>query len=147
MRIEERRSLRCCCRRISSTRARRSFRLDFAIVSSRRPLRRRRAAPGGKFTKIPGLPLHNDPVLALRYRSRLPLDLRRTLAPLRRSRGDPTHVEVDGAVWRTVRAASGPATLRFEQASAGDVLVLAWGPGAEEAMDGVPDLLGASDTA
>src|SRR4051794_5148550 len=88
---------------------------------------------------------HNEAVLALRYRSRLPLDLRRTLAPLRRSAGDPTHADVNGAVWRTVPAPSGPATLRFQQAANGDVLIVGWGPGAEEALTGVPHLLGADD--
>ncbi|HSP38706.1 MAG TPA: hypothetical protein VLR26_13225 [Frankiaceae bacterium] len=86
---------------------------------------------------------------AIRYRSRLPLDLRRTLAPLRRSGGDPTHMTVNGAIWRTVPCWSpdgpGPATLRLEQAADGAVVVFAWGPGAEEALRGVPDLLGARD--
>jgi hypothetical protein len=84
-------------------------------------------------------------MLAMRFRSRLPLNLRQTLAPLRRSAGDPTHIDVNGAVWRTVPAASGPATLRFEQTPDGEVRILAWGPGAEEALAGVPDLLGARD--
>ncbi|MDQ1672431.1 MAG: hypothetical protein QOC98_993 [Frankiaceae bacterium] len=111
---------------------------------------------------------NNGPVPALRYRSRLPLDLMRTLSPLRRGSGDPTHRTVNGAVWRTVPAVpsmpvvpgvpgvpsmpgecapdgSGPATLRFEQASDGTVVVHAWGPGAEAALRGVPDLLGARD--
>ena len=82
---------------------------------------------------------------AVRYRSRLPLDLRRTLAPLRRSAGDPTHMIVNGAVWRTVPGLSGAATLRLEQAADGDVVATAWGPGADEALAGVPDLLGARD--
>jgi 3-methyladenine DNA glycosylase/8-oxoguanine DNA glycosylase len=82
---------------------------------------------------------------AVRYRSRLPLDLRRTVAPLRRSAGDPTHMTVNGAIWRTVPAATGPATLRLEQAAGGDVVATAWGPGAEEALAGVPDLLGHRD--
>jgi 3-methyladenine DNA glycosylase/8-oxoguanine DNA glycosylase len=88
-------------------------------------------------------------VPAIRYRSRLPLDLRRTLAPLRRSAGDPTHMTVNGAIWRTVPCWSsdgpGPATLRLEQAANGDVVTSAWGPGAEQALRRVPDLLGARD--
>lgn len=84
---------------------------------------------------------------SLRYRSRLSLDLRRTLAPLRRSAGDPTHMEINGAIWRTVPAipGAGPATLRLEPTGGGEVLVSAWGPGAQAALDGVPDLLGARD--
>jgi 3-methyladenine DNA glycosylase/8-oxoguanine DNA glycosylase len=85
-----------------------------------------------------------------RYRSRLPLDLRRTVAPLRRSAGDPTHSWVNDALWRTVPASGadgpGPATLRLEQSADREVVASAWGPGAEEALAGVPDLLGARDT-
>ncbi len=87
----------------------------------------------------------NGPVHALRYRSRLPLDLMRTLAPLRHGSGDPTHRTVNGAVWRTVPGAAGPATLRFQQAPDGTTVVHAWGPGAEGALRSVPDLLGARD--
>jgi 3-methyladenine DNA glycosylase/8-oxoguanine DNA glycosylase len=91
---------------------------------------------------------HNGRVPALRYRSRLPLDLRRTLAGLRRGAGDPTHRDVNGVIWRTVPAVPGgpgPATLRLEQTADGEVLAAAWGPGAEAALRGVPDLLGARD--
>jgi 3-methyladenine DNA glycosylase/8-oxoguanine DNA glycosylase len=88
-------------------------------------------------------------VPAIRYRSRLPLDLRRTLGPLRRSAGDPTHMTLNGVVWRTVPSwgpdGPGPATLRLEQAADGEVLASAWGPGAEQALRSVPDLLGARD--
>lgn len=97
---------------------------------------------------------HTERVSAVRYRSRLPLDLARTLAPLRRSAGDPTHMTINGAIWRTVpgtgpdptcSGADGPATLRLEQAGDGTVFARAWGPGAERALRGVPDLLGARD--
>ncbi len=84
----------------------------------------------------------------LRYRSGLPLDLRLTVAPLRRSAGDPTHRTVNGVVWRTVPATAdaGEATLRLEQIGEREILAAAWGPGAEAALAGVPDLLGARDT-
>lgn len=51
-------------------------------------------------------------------------------------------------IWRTVPSGPdgpGPATLRLEQAADGEVLAVAWGPGAEVALRGVPDLLGARD--
>jgi len=73
-----------------------------------------------------------------------PLDLIRTLRPLQRGRLDPSHRVIDGAVWHTLRAPSGPATLRLTW-SGGAVCATAWGPGADWALDGVPDLLGARD--
>jgi 3-methyladenine DNA glycosylase/8-oxoguanine DNA glycosylase len=64
---------------------------------------------------------------------------------LRRGGGDPTHqITADGAFWRTARTASGAVTLRLE-VRCGAVEARAWGPGAGEAIDGVPDLLGARD--
>lgn len=46
--------------------------------------------------------------------------------------------------WRATRPASGPALLRLVEASDG-ILAEAWGDGAEEAVAGVPALLGAED--
>lgn len=79
------------------------------------------------------------------WRPRLPVDVRRTLAPLRRGSGDPTH-RVDGrTVWRTTRTASGAATYRLTQNGPREVECTAWGPGAEDAVAGVADLLGGRD--
>ncbi|MDI2032134.1 DNA-3-methyladenine glycosylase 2 family protein [Saccharopolyspora sp. TS4A08] len=76
-----------------------------------------------------------------------PLDLVRVLAPLRRGSGDPTtRVEPD-ALWWASTTSLGPATLRLRRASGGTVRASAWGPGAEAVLEGVPDLLGASDDA
>ena len=47
-------------------------------------------------------------------------------------------------MWRTFRTPEGPATLHLVQRSDG-VDATAWGPGAEWAIDGVPQLLGADD--
>jgi 3-methyladenine DNA glycosylase/8-oxoguanine DNA glycosylase len=75
------------------------------------------------------------------------LDVRGTLAPLRRGAGDPAHRPApDGAIWRTTLAPTGAATLRITTDRAGgEVRAEAWGPGADWAVGGVPDLLGARD--
>ncbi|MCU1692823.1 MAG: glycosylase [Frankiales bacterium] len=79
------------------------------------------------------------------WRPHLPVDVGRTLRPLRRGSGDPTYRVVDGAVWRTTRMPTGPATVRLTQRGLHEVHGDAWGPGAEEAVAGLPDLLGARD--
>jgi 3-methyladenine DNA glycosylase/8-oxoguanine DNA glycosylase len=85
-------------------------------------------------------------VLETVWRPRLPVDVVRTLASLRRGSGDPTHrVELGGAVWRTTRTESGPATYRLGQRGPHEVHGTAWGPGAEQAIAALPDLLGARD--
>lgn len=74
-----------------------------------------------------------------------PLDLRRTLGPLRRGPGDPTlQVAQDGALWRTTRTPQGPATLWLRQ-QAGEVQAHAWGEGAAWALEQLPELLGLRD--
>ena len=55
-------------------------------------------------------------------------------------------MERDGSVWRASYTPEGPGTLRLRWD--GDVVdAAAWGPGAEWLLDGVPELLGAEDTA
>jgi 3-methyladenine DNA glycosylase/8-oxoguanine DNA glycosylase len=72
------------------------------------------------------------------------LDLRRTLAPLRRGGGDPT-CRVEGeSFWRTALTPVGPGTVRLRQRGLA-VHADAWGEGAQWLLDGVPDLCGASD--
>ncbi|WP_240675125.1 DNA-3-methyladenine glycosylase family protein [Cellulomonas endophytica] len=74
-----------------------------------------------------------------------PLDVRRTTALLRRGAADPAwRVAPDGALWQATLTPAGPATRRLETTRHG-VRVHAWGPGAEHAVAGVPDLLGARD--
>ncbi|MCW2620441.1 MAG: putative repair protein, partial [Frankiales bacterium] len=81
------------------------------------------------------------------WRPVAPVDVRRTLAPLRRGPGDPTHrVEPGGAVWRTTLTASGAASYRVWQRGLHEVHARAWGPGSEEVIAGLPDLLGARDS-
>jgi hypothetical protein len=83
------------------------------------------------------------------------LDLAGVLAPLRRGRGDPTWRSGDGppdedrapgfgsAVWRTGTTPDWAATTRLHRRADGTVVAAAWGPGAEWALQGLPDLLGA----
>lgn len=82
--------------------------------------------------------------LETRLRLSRPLDLARTLGPLRRGRGDPClHIAGHDAV-RATRTPEGPATtwLRHEGA---ELEVRAWGPGARWAADHVADLVGEHD--
>ena len=74
-----------------------------------------------------------------------PYDLARTLSTHRRGSGDPAHrVEASGAVWRATRTPAGPVTL-FLQPAIDGVRVRAWGPGASQAVEQAPALLGADD--
>ena len=82
------------------------------------------------------------------WRPQLPVDVRRTLSTLSRGRADPTHrLTQDGALWRTTVMDSGPATYRLVQRGPHEVDAQAWGPGAEEVVAGLPDLLGGRDSA
>jgi 3-methyladenine DNA glycosylase/8-oxoguanine DNA glycosylase len=75
-----------------------------------------------------------------------PLALGLVLSPLRRGSGDPTMARTaDGAWWRATRTPDGPATLRLAGAAGGEVEVQAWGEGAERAVAGAPELVGARD--
>ena len=72
------------------------------------------------------------------------MDIRTTLGPLRRGRGDPSHRIADGRFWRTALSPQGPATLALH-VQAGEVTAQAWGPGADWTLHGLPALLGAED--
>ena len=73
------------------------------------------------------------------------LDLRATLAPLVRGRGDPAHRWIGGVFFRVTRNADGPVTTAISRRADGTVHAEAWGPGADLALDGLPALLGADD--
>jgi 3-methyladenine DNA glycosylase/8-oxoguanine DNA glycosylase len=70
-----------------------------------------------------------------------PLDLHRTLAPLGRGPGDRTLRFAAGRAWRATRTPDGPASLALTHAGH-EVRAEAWGPGADHALHGVPELLG-----
>lgn len=73
------------------------------------------------------------------------IDLTRTLSPLQRGPGDPTHRFVGGVFWRCAWTPDGSATLAINPTSETAVHATAWGSGAGWILDGVPDLLGAAD--
>lgn len=77
-------------------------------------------------------------------RPRLPLSLGPSLSALRHGPRDPTVRTRRTEVWRATRTPHGPATVRYVQRS-DEVLVRAWGPGAEHAIASAPDVLGARD--
>ncbi len=81
------------------------------------------------------------------WRPGRPVAVGTTLATLRRGGGDPAYrLQPDGVVWRATRTPDGPVLLRLEALAAdGAVRAYAWGPGAQWALDGVPELLGAAD--
>lgn len=87
-----------------------------------------------------------DSIAMTRLRLRLdgPLDLARTLAPLRRGYGDPTIRLADNRAWRATRTPEGPATLAIEIAG-GALTAEAWGPGADRAVEEVAALVGLED--
>jgi 3-methyladenine DNA glycosylase/8-oxoguanine DNA glycosylase len=72
------------------------------------------------------------------------LDLAGTLSLLRRGFGDPTMRLAGQRCWRATRTPDGPATLAIELRGS-EVLAEAWGPGAERALAGIPDLVGLND--
>ena len=85
-------------------------------------------------------------VLTTRLQLSGPLDLARTVAPLRLGRSDPRMRVAGNELWRATRTAQGPATVRV-RVSGATVSVDAWGPGAETAAEAVPALLGLLDDA
>jgi 3-methyladenine DNA glycosylase/8-oxoguanine DNA glycosylase len=82
--------------------------------------------------------------LATVYRPRYPLDLLQTLAPLSRGTMDPSNRWEGPALWRTVNTTMGAATLHLVDRG-GEIHATAWGPGAEIAIAGVPELCGQGD--
>lgn len=89
---------------------------------------------------------HNGVVSAPPHRALSPgrrLSVTQTLGPLRRGPGDPTVLRDGARWWMTTRMSSGPATLLLEQAAPDRVDARAWGPGADERLDTLPQMLGA----
>lgn len=86
-----------------------------------------------------------DPVETV-WRPRLPVDVRRTLGPLRRGGLDACHrIDADGSLWRTTLTPIGPASYRIANLGPHEIACAAWGSGAEWVVAGLPDLLGGRD--
>jgi 3-methyladenine DNA glycosylase/8-oxoguanine DNA glycosylase len=73
-----------------------------------------------------------------------PLDLGRTLGPLRHGPADPTISIAPQRVARTTRTADGPATVLL-RVRGSNLEAEAWGAGAQLALDAVPALVGLDD--
>jgi len=83
-------------------------------------------------------------ILHTRYAPAQRVSLSQTLRPLVRGAMDPTiRFDASGA-WRTLRTPDGGATLHLTRDGDG-IAATAWGPGAEWAITGVPELLGEGD--
>lgn len=89
------------------------------------------------------VPVAETPVRT-RYAPRHPLNVALILRPLLRGTHDPTMMVTSTAIWRTLRTPDGPATVHLS-ARGSEVEASAWGAGAEWAIAGVPELLGAGD--
>ena len=85
-----------------------------------------------------------DSGLRTQYAPSHPVSLSKTLSPLSRGGDGPCFRRTTTGAWLTLRTPTGPATLQLEQRSDG-IDVVAWGDGAEWAVDGVPELLGSRD--
>jgi 3-methyladenine DNA glycosylase/8-oxoguanine DNA glycosylase len=73
-----------------------------------------------------------------------PVDVARTLGPLRRGTADPAHSVRPDGFWWAAATPVGPGTLRL-RTSAGNVDATAWGSGADWLLERVPTLLGVDD--
>ena len=76
---------------------------------------------------------------------RAPLDLLRTLQPVRHGQGDPTIHLSAGEAWLAVRTPIGPATLRMALETPSMLRAVAWGDGASWALDAGPRIVGEED--
>ncbi|MFC6011560.1 DNA-3-methyladenine glycosylase family protein [Nocardia lasii] len=94
---------------------------------------------------MPDQTTDHDPAVAglsRTVRSSRPFDVAVTVSPLRRGIGDPCHhVDPDGAHWHASRMRTGPVTYRLAQHGRDGATARAWGPGAEEFLNGLEDML------
>jgi 3-methyladenine DNA glycosylase/8-oxoguanine DNA glycosylase len=79
-----------------------------------------------------------------RLRPRRPIDVRLTLSPLRHGPGDATVRLAPGAVWRAAHTPAGTVTM-FVGNDGGEIVVRAWGAGADWAIESAPALVGMDD--
>jgi 3-methyladenine DNA glycosylase/8-oxoguanine DNA glycosylase len=82
--------------------------------------------------------------LTRRWRTARPLDLGRTLAPLRHGAGDPCTRLRDGVLWRACRTPDGPGSISIEVCR-DEIQVRSWGAGAAWLLGSAPALLGDDD--
>ncbi|MET1021673.1 MAG: 3-methyladenine DNA glycosylase [Arthrobacter sp.] len=85
---------------------------------------------------------------SLRWHPGGPFDLSQTIGTLLRGRGDPSIRTAPDGLWMAFTTPSGPATLRLTAAgpvSCPAVDVQGWGPGAADAVDSAPRMLGRDD--
>lgn len=75
----------------------------------------------------------------------VPLDVVRTLAPLRMSGSDPTSRRHGDTYWKARHTADGPATVAVRPTGAREATFWAWGPGAGAALERAHDWLGLDD--
>ncbi len=82
------------------------------------------------------------------YESARPIDLASTIGPLRHGPGDPCHQQAaDGSTWRTSRMPAGPVSYRLSQQGTHQIRCQAWGPGSDQLIAGLAELLGENDDA
>ncbi len=74
------------------------------------------------------------------------VDFRATLGPLNNGPTDPISRFAADGFWRTIRLATGTATVQIRPIDDGAFGIEAWGDGADEALALAPDWLGARDT-
>lgn len=79
-----------------------------------------------------------------RWQPSWPVDLATTLGPLARGRSDPTIRVRRDEVRLATRMPDGPVRLHLRK-TGDEVLAEAWGPGAAQALHGVPGMLGQAD--
>lgn len=83
--------------------------------------------------------------LARQLRLVAPVNVWLTLSVLHRGGHDPTSRREGPHLWRTSLMSSGTVTCRLTQTSPTQVDAQAWGPGAAELLEGLPELLGSGD--
>lgn len=84
-------------------------------------------------------------MLVRSFRTPLPVQLRQSLGPLWIGRLDPTMRLTTDEVVLARRNADGPATLALKVLPDGTLDAGAWGPGAQQALEDAPALVGAGD--
>ncbi|PRB45138.1 3-methyladenine DNA glycosylase [Arthrobacter sp. MYb23] len=85
---------------------------------------------------------------AIRWHPGASFRLDQTMFPLMRGNADPSFASHSSGFWMAFTTASGPVTVRLSGGGLGVesfVDAQAWGPGAEDAVAGMPGLLGAHD--